>query len=178
MIRISRRALRALGATIVLLIAVGLSLAACGGSGPASGSTQASTAANGRERVPSFGHVFLIVGENTSANQVTAARAPYLTSSIKPRAAWLTHYFALTDGSLGNYVAMVSGQFIRCEANNDFSFTNGDVRGQHACHQNVDNLFHQLDGRGISWQAWTESAAITCYILHHRATCAPHPSPA
>ena len=143
--------MRALGATIVLVIAVGFSLTACGGSGPASGSTQASTAANGRERVPSFGHVFLIVGENTSANQVTAARAPYLTNSIKPRAAWLTRYFALTDGSLGNYVAMLSGQFIRCEATNDFSFTNGDVPGQHACHQHVDNLFHQLDGAGVGW---------------------------
>ena len=89
--------------------------------------------------------MFLIIGENTSANQVTAARAPYLTNSVKPKAAWLTRYFALTDGSLGNYVAMLSGQFIRCEANNDFSFTNGDVPGQHACHQNVDNLLHQLN---------------------------------
>jgi hypothetical protein len=78
---------------------------------------------------------------------------------------------------------MVSGQFIRCEANNDFSFTNGDVPGQHACHQNVENLFHQLDGRGISWQEWTESAANVCDIFDHGATWAKnlfsaHHSPA
>jgi hypothetical protein len=114
--------------------------------------------------------VFLIIGENTSASQVTAARAPYLTGSIKPRAAWLTRYFALTDGSLGNYVAMLSGQFIRCEANNDFSFTNGDVPGQHACHQKVDNLLHQLDGAGVSWQEWNESAANPCDMFDHGTT--------
>jgi len=114
--------------------------------------------------------VFLIIGENTSANQVTAARAPYLTNSVKPKAAWLTRYFALTDGSLGNYVAMLSGQFIRCEANNDFSFTNGDVPGQHACHQNVDNLLHQLDRAKVSWQEWNESAANPCDMFDHGTT--------
>jgi len=174
MIRISRRALPAQVA-IVVLAPAGSSLTACGGgSGSAHGTTQASAAASEHEGVPGFGHVFLIVGENTSANQVTAARAPYLTSSIKPRAAWLTHYFALTDGSLGNYVAMVSGQFIRCEANNDFSFTNGDVRGQHACHQNVDNLFHQLDRAGVSWQQWNESAATPCDMFDHGTTWSKH----
>jgi hypothetical protein len=135
-------------AALVLVAVACSSLAACGGgSGSANGATPApGAAASGGEGVPGFGHVFLIVGENTSANQVTAARSPYLTGSIKPRAACLTRYFALSDGSLGNYVAMLSGQFIRCEANNDFSFTNGDVPGQHACHQNVNNLLHQLDG--------------------------------
>src|SRR2546421_5238860 len=146
----------------ILVAAACSSLTACGSS-PRDGATQASTAhANGREGVPGFRHLFLVIGENTSANQVTAKRAPYLMSSIKPKAAWLTRYFALTDGSLGNYVAMLSGQFIRCEANNDFSFTNGDVRGQHACHQNVDNLFHQLDQAAVSWQQWNESAANPC----------------
>src|SRR5438034_1355795 len=149
---------------LVLVALACSSLAACGGgSGSADGATPARGAAAGAgERVPGFGHVFLIVGENTSASQVTAARAPYLTGSIKPRAAWLTRYFALTDGSLGNYVAMLSGQFIHCEANNDFSFTNGDVPGQHACHQKVNNLLHQLDGAGVSWQDSNESAATPC----------------
>jgi len=171
MIRMSRRALTAQVVIVVLAAAACSSLTACGvGSTSARGTTQSGAAASGHEGVPDFGHVFLIVGENTSANQVTAARAPYLTSSIKPRAAWLTRYFALTDGSLGNYVAMVSGQFIRCEANNDFSFTNGDVPGQHACHQNVDNLFHQLDRAGVSWQQWNESAANPCDMFDHGTT--------
>src|SRR5947207_670418 len=72
--------------TVVLaLITTGLFLAACGGGSKGSetsaGQVTGASTAGGREGVPSFGHVFLIVGENTSANQVTAARAPYLTSS-------------------------------------------------------------------------------------------------
>jgi hypothetical protein len=124
----------------------------------------------GSEGVPALGHVFAIVGENTSLSQITPGHAPYLSSVLKPRAAWLTRYFALTDGSLGDYVGMTSGQFIRCEKNNDFPFTNGDVPGQHACHQHVDNLFHQLDLRRIPWQEWNESAANPCDMFDHGAT--------
>ena len=40
--------------------------------------------------VPAFGHVFLIVGENTSVSEVTARHAPYITGTLRPRAAWLT----------------------------------------------------------------------------------------
>jgi hypothetical protein len=143
---------------------------------------RAATAA-GLDGVPAFGHVFLIVGENASSSEITPRHAPYITGTLRPQGAWLTKYFALTDGSLGDYAAMVSGQFVRCERNNDFSFTNGDVPGQHACHQNVDNLFHQLDARGVSWQQWTESAANACDMFDHGTTWArnlfsAHHSPA
>jgi len=139
--------------------------------------------AAGLDGVPAFGHVFVLVGENTSFSEVTPRHAPYITGVLRPQAAWLTRYFALTDGSLGDYAAMVSGQFVRCERNDDFSFTNGDVPGQHACHQNVDNLFHQLDVRRISWREWTESAANPCDMFDHGATWArnlfsAHHSPA
>ena len=135
------------------------------------------------DSVPAFGHVFLIVGENASFSEITPRHAPYVTGTLRPGGAWLTRYSALADGSLANYAAMVSGQFVRCENNNDFSFTNGDVPSQHACHQRVDNLFHQLDGRRISWQEWTESAANACDMFDHGTTWArnlfsAHHSPA
>jgi hypothetical protein len=144
-------------------------------------SPAASTASS--DGIPAFGHVFLIVGENASFSEITPRHAPYITGTLRPSGAWLTRYSGLADGSLANYAAMVSGQFVRCENNNDFSFTNGDVPGQHACHQNVDNLFHQLDGRRISWQEWTESAANACDIFDHGTTWArnlfsAHHSPA
>jgi hypothetical protein len=41
--------------------------------------------------VPRFGHVFLIVGENTSYEQLTAKHAPFLTSVVKPDRAWLSN---------------------------------------------------------------------------------------
>src|SRR5690242_15938483 len=69
--------------------------------------------------VPTLGRVFLIVGENTSANQITARHAPFLTRQLKPRSAWLTNYHSLRHrtSSLGDYIGMTSGQFTRCEAN-------------------------------------------------------------
>ena len=93
---------------VALAIVVGLSLTACGaGSRASTGAGHSDRSfkpvAAGLERVPAFGHLFVVVGENTSASEVTRARMPYLTGTIRPRSAWLTRYFALTDGSLGNY---------------------------------------------------------------------------
>jgi hypothetical protein len=105
--------------------------------------------------LPRFGHVFLIVGENTSYAELTASRAPYLTGTLRPRSAWFTHYGTFTQSSsLGQYVAMVSGQFTRCEEN--------DALPAH-CHQGVDNLFAQLAARGRTWRVWAESMPAPCF---------------
>src|SRR5690349_828914 len=78
------------------------------------------TAAPVQAGVPKLGHVFLIVGENTSFEQITAKHAPFLTGTIKPNGAWLTNYHSFTkSSSLGEYIALVSGQYTHCEANND-----------------------------------------------------------
>jgi phosphatidylinositol-3-phosphatase len=107
--------------------------------------------------VPSFGHVFLIVGENTSVQQLTAAHAPFLTGTVRPQGAWLTGYHSFKrSSSLGQYVAMVSGRYTRCEANNDLP--------DH-CHQRVPSLFSQLAATGRSWRDWEESMAQACSPL-------------
>src|SRR5262249_23582591 len=122
------------GALSAVFVAATVLLSACGSSRPTPRSAQtvrrvdfatARPAVARRGGVPAFGHVFLIVGENASFSEITRRHAPYVTGTLIPHGAWLTHYFALTDGSLGDYAAMVSGQFVRCESNNDFSFTNG-----------------------------------------------------
>src|SRR3954447_12861631 len=71
-------------------------------------------------RVPRFGHVFVVIGENTSYEQITPAHAPFLTGIVRPQGAWLTndHSF-VKSSSLGQYIAMLSGQYTGCEANND-----------------------------------------------------------
>jgi hypothetical protein len=105
--------------------------------------------------VPRFGHVFLIVGENTSYSQVTAAHAPYLTRTLRPAGAWLTHYRTFTkSSSLGQYIAMVSGQYTRCEANNALPAH---------CHQAIPNLFAQLAASGRTWRDWQESMPSPCH---------------
>jgi hypothetical protein len=114
--------------------------------------------------VPRFGHVFLIVGENTSYEQITPRHAPFLTREIKPRGVWLTNDHALRrSSSLGQYVAMVSGQFTRCEAHNDLP--------DH-CHQPAPNLFAQLAANGRSWRDWEESMANPCSPLDSGAAWA------
>ena len=109
--------------------------------------------------VPRLQRLVLIVGENTSFRQITPAHAPYLTGTVKPAAAWMTNYHSFTrSSSLGEYIAMLSGQFTKCEANNDTP----DV-----CHQNVPNLFQQLDATHRSWTDWQESMDNPCDWVDH-----------
>jgi len=129
--------------TALAAVAVTFS-AAVAGAGPAR--------AGGGEGVPAFGHVFLIIGENTTYSHLTTSNAPYLLGTIRPGAAWLTNYFAATHWSQANYVALTTGQFTRCEQQD----------GGIACHQNVDNLFHQIDLAGLSWKVWLEAGAAKC----------------
>jgi hypothetical protein len=91
--------------------------------------------------------VFLIIGENTTYSHLTMSNAPYLLGTIRPRAAWLSNYYAATHWSQANYVALVTGQFTRCQQQD----------GGIACHQNIDSLFHQMDVAGLSWKVWLEA---------------------
>jgi hypothetical protein len=104
------------------------------------------------EGVPAFGHVFLIIGENTDYSHLNATNAPYLTSTIRPRSAWLENYYAATHWSQANYVALVTGQFTRCEQQD----------GGIACHQDVDNLYHHLDASRRTWKVWLEAGTAKC----------------
>ena len=109
------------------------------------------------EGVPQFGNVFVIIGENTEITQLTKKNAPYLLGMVKPESAWLTNYWATTHYSEANYVAMTSGQFTACEQKD------GSIA---SCHQDVPNLFNQLDQiRGPdAWQSWMESMPTACDI--------------
>jgi phosphatidylinositol-3-phosphatase len=118
------------------------------------GGAQATAKTDG---VPQFGHVFVIIGENYNYSQVTMNNSPYLVGTIKPESAWLTNYWATTHYSESNYVAMTSGQFTPCEQ------ADGSIA---SCHQDVPNLFNQLDtayGSG-AWTSWMESMPSPCYL--------------
>ncbi len=137
--------------------AVGMSAAAAGSAGRVAG-RQAGPA--GLEGVPRFGHVFLLIGENTSLSQVNAENTPYIVRTLKPHAAWLTNYQALHDGSLSDYVGMTSGQFRPCDVNDDFPYNPNT--GKPTCAQRINNLFHQLDTARVSWTEWNESMPNPC----------------
>lgn len=132
------------------LVLAALVLAVCFGGAARQPAT--ATASSTIEGVPRMGHVFLIIGENTTYSHLTTTNAPYLMSTVRPASAWLTNYFAATHWSQANYVALTSGQFTKCEQQ-DYGA---------ACHQNVDNLFHQIDLTGQTWKTWLEGGTARC----------------
>ncbi len=127
---------------------------------PGGGIASAAAARASLEGVPSFGHVFLIIGENTTFSHLKMSNAPYLLGTIQPGSAWLTNYYGATHWSEANYVALVTGQFTRCEQQ-DLGID---------CHQNVDNLFHQLDVAGLTWKVWLEAGTAKCDGGGHHCT--------
>jgi hypothetical protein len=113
---------------------------------------QASGAVRTAEGVPHFGHVFVIVGENTDYQHLTTVNAPYLMGTLRPSSAWFENYYAATHWSQANYVALTSGQFTSCE----------QADGGYACRDAVDNLFHQLDTASRSWKVWLDATPGKC----------------
>jgi phosphoesterase family protein len=120
----------------------------------------AAHAAASLEGVPPLGHVFLIIGENTTYSHLKMSNAPYQIGTIRPSSAWLTNYFATTHWSQANYVAMVTGQFTKCQQH-DLGIE---------CHQDVDNLYHQLDEAGLTWKVWLEAGTARCDFGGHQCT--------
>ena len=119
--------------------------------------TAPARAATGLEGVPAFGHVFVIVGENTSLSDLNKNNAPFQLGTVMPNSAWLTNYWAASHYSTSNYIAMTSGQYIPCEQ----ADAAPDV-----CNQSVPNLFNQLDAATpqVTWQEWNESMPAPCYL--------------
>jgi len=115
--------------------------------------------AQATEGVPTFSHVFVIVGENTSLSQLTAKNAPYQLGTIKPNSAWLTDYWGISHYSTSNYIAMTSGQFLPCHQADEKPAT---------CNQpgSVTNIFGQLTGANLGWTAWNESMAEPCLLVN------------
>src|SRR5579864_6902304 len=88
-----------------------LSLASAAAAGP--DPPPPAPAANGTgEPLPPIRHVFVLVLENQSYGVTFGAHspAPYLAHTLPARGALLTQYYAIGHASLGNYVALVSGQ--------------------------------------------------------------------
>ncbi|GEM_PF-2126715 len=115
----------------------------------ASGTATQLVAAPTQATVPSFGHVFVIVGENKALFQLNSQNAPYIIDTLEPESAWMTDYYAITPGSLADYIALTSGQYAPCQATGPC--------GSFA----VPSIFSQL-GSGL-WTDWNESMPSNCY---------------
>jgi len=110
-----------------------------------------------RAGVPPLQHVFLIIEENISFEEVTVthgAEAPYLNALA---AAHVRHekFYAVAHPSLGNYTAMISGQVpLSSESRNCPRYSN--------CIRPGPTIAAQLDAKGRSWRGYFESMPVPC----------------
>ena len=118
---------------------------------------------------PQVGHVFVIFLENENADSTFApdSPAPYLSQTLPSQGAFIPNYYGVTHESLGNYVAMVSGQGSNPETQADCQFyteftgvgfdLDGQALGQGCVYPaSVKTVADQLAARGLTWKGYME----------------------
>jgi len=118
---------------------------------------------------PPVKHVFVVVLENKDQAKTFAADspAPYLAHTLRRRGQYLPNYFGVTHFSLGNYIAMVSGQGSNpqtqadCQVFTDFvggtTVSDGQAMGSGCVYpSSVKTVADQLDERGLGWKGYME----------------------
>jgi len=123
------------------------------------------------ETLPPIHHVFVLLLENQSYGVTFGSHSPasYLARTLPARGALLTHYYAIGHASLGNYIALVSGQApnlatqLDCSNYVDFRASapgldaHGQLPGQGCVYPpTVSSLPDQLEAAGLSWRAYME----------------------
>lgn len=116
-------------------------------------------------------HVVVIVLENEPYDVAFGehSQAPYLAHRLPKLGALLPQYYSIGHDSLGNYIAMISGQAPNaatqsdCKIYSDFRSTapeldgNGQVLGEGCIYPSkVKTLADQLDVAGLSWKGYME----------------------
>jgi hypothetical protein len=134
--------------------------------------------------LPPIRHVFIIVLENQSYAASFGAQpaAPYLGWTLPALGALLTQYYGIGHASLGNYVALVSGQApnqdtqLDCGTFANFSLrapaldANGQALGRGCVYPTlVKTLPDQLEAGGFSWKGYMEDMGKD--PRRERATC-------
>lgn len=155
---------------VSLLAAVGLAA-----------STFSATATTTTAR-PKVGHIFVIVLENKGFTETfgPASKAPYLSKELTKKGVLLSHYYGTAHYSLGNYLAMISGQSGThetrddCEVFEDFASRGTTPDGQEigkGCvyPAHVKTLPDQLMARGKHWRGYMEDLGND--PTRERATC-------
>jgi len=120
---------------------------------------------------PALGHVFIIVLENQSYARVFSPHSPmpYLSQTLTARGALLRSYYAIGHNSLGNYIALVSGQAPNestqedCPVYGDFRASSPGLDADGQAHGRgcvypvwVPSLADQLESAGLSWRGYME----------------------
>jgi len=108
--------------------------------------------ANGNTPLPAWNHVFVIVLENRSYDQVIGnSQASYL-NTLAQQYGRATFSYGIRHPSLPNYLALLGG---------DTFGVNIDCTN---CTVDQPNLIDQLEGAGKSWGAYMESMPSPCFL--------------
>jgi len=120
---------------------------------------------------PPIRHVFVLLLENQAyeATFGPGSAAPYLARTLPAQGALLTRYYAIGHASLGNYVALISGQAaneatqLDCPTFEDFKAgaagldKHGQLPGTGCVYPKiVPTLPDQLEAAGLTWKAYLE----------------------
>ncbi len=135
--------------------------------------------------VPLFSKVIVIMMENTTQAtlqaQMSGSGAPYF-ASMKTKYATGLNYHGVAHPSLGNYIALTSGdtQGIACDCKPDANqgtcnlATCNLVIGSCSCNQAVSHLGDQIDTAKRSWSQFSEDMGTPCsttdtggYVARH-----------
>lgn len=120
-------------------------------------------------KLPPVKHVWVIALENQDATKTFAADspAPYLAKTLRSRGQFLPNYYGVTHFSLGNYIALVSGQGSNPETQADCQFyrditpgvilTSGQAMGSGCVYpRQAKTIADQLQSKGLSWRGYME----------------------
>ncbi len=118
---------------------------------------------------PPIKHVWVLVLENKGYETTFGPRseAPYLARDLPARGALVPNYYGIGHASLGNYIAMISGQAPNpqtqadCPRFNDFApgalGPDGQALGQGCVYPSaVPTLAGQLNAKGLTWRGYME----------------------
>ena len=123
------------------------------------------------KRPGAIGHVFVVVLENENADVTfgPSSPAPYLAQTLPAQGRLLPNYYAVTHLSLGNYIALVSGQGANpqtqadCQLYSDFAGggvltgPDGQALGDGCVYPTpVRTVADQLTAHGLTWKGYLE----------------------
>src|ERR1700688_1258376 len=122
-------------------------------------------AAGGLDGIPRFSHIVLLVLENESfaTSWGSGSAATYL-NGLRAQGVLADHYYATSHHSLGNYVAMVSGQPVQpatagdCEALNLYDCAQGQT-----AMAGGRNLADQIEDAGLNWKGYMDTMPGPCF---------------
>ena len=110
-------------------------------------SNPATLTVNSTAAMPQFGHVFIVIGENsTYVDTYNSSNMPYLTS-LANQYGLATKYWADTHPSIGNYEVFTAGQI----------FTNDDGQTPSSLPLSSDNIAFEVEQAGKTWKDYVET---------------------